>query len=390
MAWLYALRETSGRTAPARAGRTRPAVRTHRNPAVAPRGRPADPSSRYACPVKRRGITLVVGLAILLALVGLVSAGTVPYVELGPGPTVNTLGTDSGHDVIQISGTPTTSSAGQLRLVTVNVQSDISMWAALRGWLQSDYAVVPIEVIYPPNLSRDQVDKQNANDFKASQTSAETAALRELGYPVRVTVDEVLAGAPASGKLQAGDVIDSVDGHTVTSQQKLVEEIQAKPVGSSLRIGYTRAGAANTVTIVTTAGTGKKPQVGIKVKQEQPHPFTISIDLDKIGGPSAGLMFTLGIVDKVRAPDLTGGRNIAGTGTIDDDGNVGPIGGVPQKLLGAKAAHATVFLTPAANCAEAVANAQPGLKLVKVSTLDDALAALTALRENRQPTLCTR
>jgi PDZ domain-containing protein len=101
-------------------------------------------------------------------------------------------------------------------------------------------------------------------------------------------------------------------------------------------------------------------------------------------------MFTLGIIDKIKPDDLTGGKVIAGTGTIDNEGNVGPIGGIPQKLVAAKRDGAKVFLTPDRNCAEAVQNAVPGLPLAKVATLDDALKALEDVRANRQPTLCAR
>ena len=332
---------------------------------------------------------MIVGLVMLGLLIAQISAARVPYVELGPGPTVNTLGADGGHDVIQITGTGISTSAGQLRLVTVNVRSDLTLLDALRGWVQSQYAVVPRELIYPPNRTEQQVEQQNAEDFKQSQTSAETAALRELGYPVQVTVKSVLPDGPARGHLKAGDVIASVDGTPVTSAGKLVDLIQGKPVGATLNIGYIRAGARGTVAIRTSAGEDGKPRIGVEPGQRQPHPFTVHFDLDKIGGPSAGLMFALGIVDKVRPADLTGGVVVAGTGTIDDEGKVGPIGGVPQKLVGAHDAHARYFLTPADNCAEAARNAQPGLTLVKVASLDEALAALTDIREHRTPPRCT-
>jgi PDZ domain-containing protein len=130
--------------------------------------------------------------------------------------------------------------------------------------------------------------------------------------------------------------------------------------------------------------------LGVNVGQKQPHPFTISIGLEKIGGPSAGLMFALGIIDKLDPADLTGGTFVAGTGTIDEDGAVGPIGGIPQKLVAARRAGATVFLTPAANCAEAAARIPAGLRLVKVTSLDDALGALRQLREKTgSPAGCT-
>jgi Lon-like protease len=339
--------------------------------------------------MRRRGATVLVGTVLLALLLWQAAIVRVPYVELGPGPTVDTLSTADGRPVINVQGAPTSTSAGQLRLVTVSVRPDITLFDAIRGWLQSDYAVVPRELIYPPDKTEQQVDQENAQDFKDSQSSAETAALRELGYPVQVLVKDVSQGLPAAGVLEPGDVITTVDGTSVTRATKLTELIRAKPAGTAHVFGYTRAGVARTATLTTVKSDDGAPRVGITVEQKQPHPFQLEIDLDRIGGPSAGLMFALGIIDKLDPSDLTGGMILAGTGTIDDEGGVGPIGGVPQKLVAAHQARAVAFLTPAANCAEAVRNAQPGLPLVKVSTLDDALAALRALREHRQPALCT-
>lgn len=340
--------------------------------------------------MRRRGVTLLIGTAVLIVLiVGSFVGIKVPYVELGPGPTWNTLGTDHGKQLIAISGGTTSNSAGQLRMVTVGVEDNISLWQAIQGWLSPSDAVVPREVIYPPDQTRQQVDEQNQQDFKASQSSAETAALRELGFPVRVLVQAVTAGQPADGHLQAGDMITSVDGKAVTSAAKLTSLIRAKPVGTALNIGYSRGGEPASTTITTSKAQDGSPRIGIQVEQKQPSPYQIQFSLDDVGGPSAGLMFSLGIVDKLTPADLTGGITIAGTGTIDDDGNVGAIGGIAQKMRGAKRDGATVFLSPADNCAEAVANAVPGLELVKVSTLDDALNALQTLRQHGTPTLCS-
>jgi PDZ domain-containing protein len=340
--------------------------------------------------MRRRGATVLLG-GVLLALLlwQAFFSVRVPYVALGPGPTVNTLGQADKHDVISITGVPATDSKGQLRLTTVSVIPDLTLFDAVKGWIQHDYAVVPRELIYPPDQTQQQVDKQNAQEFKDSQTSAETAALTKLGYPVQVSVKEVKAGSPAAGALKPGDVITAVDGAPVTSATKLTELIRAKPVGTARTFAYTRDGAPGTATITPHAEEGN-PRIGVTVEPKQPHPFQLKIDLDKIGGPSAGLMFTLGIIDKIEPADLTGGRVIAGTGTIDDEGKVGPIGGIPQKLVAAKRDGATVFLTPAANCAEAMANAVPGLPMARVATVDDALTAMQAVREHRQPALCTR
>jgi Lon-like protease len=333
-------------------------------------------------------VTVLFGALITALLSAGVFAAPIPYVVLGPGPTVDTLGREDNRDVIQVSDRATSTSAGQLRLTTVGVNPKPKLLDALHGWFADDQAVVPRELVYPPGKTEQEVERENAEDFQISQTSAETAALIELGYPVQVMVKSVDSAGPSDGRLRAGDTITSVDGKAVTSATALVELIQAKPAGSRLNIGYTRNGAAAAATVVTTASNGGKPRIGISVDQEQPHPFTVKINLGEIGGPSAGLMFALGIVDKLRAEDLTAGKIVAGTGTIDDAGRVGPIGGIPQKLVGAKHAGADVFLVPADNCAEAVRNAQPGLPLIRVGTLDEALAALDALRAGRPPPRC--
>ncbi|MFI5906710.1 PDZ domain-containing protein [Dactylosporangium sp. NPDC051541] len=344
--------------------------------------------------MRRRGLTVLFGALLLLVLAWQATVVKVPYVEMGPGPTYDTLGTDTGKPggkpIISVDGATATKSKGQLRMTTVSVQPNMTLLDAMIGWWQNDRAVVPRELIYPPDRTQQQVDEDNARDFQQSQTSAETVALRKLGYPVAVTVAEVTAGYPAEGKLQKDDVIKSVDGTAVDTPDKLTELVRAKPAGTAHQFEILRAGQTLTVEVATKAGDDGNPRIGITAGTSQPHPFKLTIQLDRIGGPSAGLMFTLGIIDTIKPEDLTGGMIIAGTGTIDDSGNVGPIGGIPQKLVAAKAAGAKVFLTPAANCAEAMDNPQPGLPLIKVNNVDDALTALDTLRAGRTPTLCSR
>jgi Lon-like protease len=245
-------------------------------------------------------------------------------------------------------------------------------------------------VIYPPDQSQQQVDQENQQDFKNSQNSATLAALRELGYQVHVTVKELPSGSPATGRLQPGDELTSVNGQPVTSAGRLTALVRSKPVGTALSIGYLRSGAAGSTTVTTIKGQDGNPRMGVTIDQQQASPYKITISLDNVGGPSAGLMFSLGIIDKLDPQDLTGGLKIAGTGTIDDDGRVGAIGGIPQKMRAAKRDGATIFLVPSDNCAEAVANAVPGLELVDVGTLDQALTGLKTLRGHGTPTLCRR
>jgi PDZ domain-containing protein len=338
----------------------------------------------------RRGWTVLTGAVLLLALAAGLTSMPVPYVALGPGPTVDTLGTADGKPIIRITGHETSTSRGHLNLTTVSVSDGLDLGTVVRLWIDDTVAVVPREFVYPPDRSPEQTDKENAAEFKLSQSSAETAALRKLGYPPEVVVRELPAGSPSAGKLRPGDVITSIDGHPVTSRTSLFTLLYQRSPGDTVTVGYRRGSGTGTVRVVAAKAQddSERAMLGLNIEQQQKHPFEIAIALDKIGGPSAGLMFALGIIDKVEPADLTGGIFVAGTGSIDDEGTVGPIGGIQQKLVAARQAGATVFLVPADNCAEAAARIPAGLRLVKVTSLDSALSALGTLREKRSPTGC--
>ncbi len=331
---------------------------------------------------------MLLGAIIVVLLSAAVMRAPVPYVVLDPGPTVDTLGEYDGAQVIEITGVEVSEASGELRLTTVGVQPNVGLLGAIRAWFATDEAVVPRELIYPPGQTTEQVEQRNAEQFTRSQTSAEIAALRHLGYPVRVTVVDVVEDAPAAGVLQPGDMITAVEGEKVEDSSQLQAVISERPAGTELTIDYLRDGEPATARITTSESEDGTPRIGVQVSHQIDAPFELEIQLEHIGGPSAGLMFALGIIDKLEPEDLTGGLTIAGTGSIDEHGNVGPIGGVPQKLVGAREAGATVFLVPAANCAEALANAQPDLTLVRVETLAGALEELEALRQGRPPTTC--
>jgi len=337
--------------------------------------------------MSRRGATLLLG-TVLLVVLGVVAARLpVPYVILGPGPTANTLGRFQGKPVITVAGRSTSTSQGKLSLTTVSVADDITLLAAMRAWFDRRYAVVPRDSVFPPDRTDKQVDEQNAEEFRVSQDAAEVAALRELGYPLQISVTEVRPGAAARGVLRTGDVIAAVDGVPITVASDLTSRVRAKKPGDMAAIRYVRDGKAATVNIRTGAlpTDPERAALGVLIDQRPAPPLKITFDIEDIGGPSAGLMFSLGIVDLLTPEDLTGGRFIAGTGTIDDEGKVGAIGGIHQKLVAARAAGATLFLTPAGNCAEASRLVPRGLRLVKVTTLQDALSSMDRLRSERGP-----
>ena len=346
--------------------------------------------------MSRRSLTLLLSSGIALALVLVVAVVRVPYVALAPGPTFNTLGVDStGTPVITVTGHDVYDDTGNLNMTTISVVVPLTLAQALRGWFRHDYAVVPREAIYPADKSTEEVRQEDAADFKASESSATTAALRYLGYKgtTRVVADRVTKGAPADGVIKVDDVFISVDGKPVTGRTQMIEQVSGRKPGDPVRIRLLRAGKPMDLTLRTVAVTEKgitRAVIGVTPVDRVDFPVKVTISLGDIGGPSAGLMFALGIIDKLEPGSLTDGRFIAGTGTIDDKGVVGPIGGIQQKLIGASRKGATVFLVPADNCAEALSSPPHGLKLVKVSSLRSALSELHKLDTGAATTPCTK
>jgi PDZ domain-containing protein len=254
----------------------------------------------------------------------------------------------------------------------------------MEDWLAGDRAVVPRELVQPPGSTQEQIQQENTQAMLDSQDQATAAALAQLGIAptgTSVVVYAVPAASPASDRLAPNDVITEVDGVAVHTQAELRSEIAKVSPGDDVKVTY-RRGTATAVTAITTApaqGDASRPMIGITTTEKRTYPFTVRIRISDVGGPSAGLMFALGIVDLLTPGQLTGGRTIAGTGTIDPNGVVGPIGGIQQKILGARSSGASVFLVPAGNCADAKRMDSHGLELVRVSTLATALDALGKL-----------
>lgn len=344
-----------------------------------------------------RGRTLVVGGAATAVLVISAAAIPIPYVAIGPGVTYDTLGSVDGTAVISFSGegippsvTEEFADPGHLNMTTISITDNIPLFEALGLWATGRYALAPREDYFPPDKTVEEVKEQDAQAFRDSQSAAEIAALRFLGYPNVTYVGEIPDGSPSAGVLQPQDQIVDVDGTPVTDFPTLQAALADSVPGQVVTVTVLRGG--DTVTEKVTLGSnpevGSQGVLGIGAVERPVAPFTTSIALERIGGPSAGLMFTLGIIDKLTDGDLTGGQFIAGTGTIDPEGMVGPIGGVLLKLITAREAGATVFLVPADNCAEAVTQIPDGLQLVKVATLDDAMTALDTLKAGGTPPTC--
>ncbi|MBE8472482.1 YlbL family protein [Streptomyces justiciae] len=343
-------------------------------------------------------------LASTLMLIALLCAGVfipVPYSEMSPGPTVNTLGEHDGEPVLQISGRKTYATSGHLNMTTVRVTSadyKMNLVEAVYGWLAHDNKVVPHDTLYPDGKTEEQSTQENAEEFSQSQESAKVAALKELDIPVKsfVIVSTVAKDSPSEGVLHAGDVIKAVDGTAVKEPTDVAELVTKHKPGEKVTFTIVpakeqaaaekenkTATETQDVTITTKESDDeleKRAIVGITAGTDHTFPFTIDIKLADVGGPSAGLMFSLGIYDKLTPGSLTGGKFVAGTGTIDDDGKVGPIGGIEMKTVGARDKGAQYFLTPAENCASAAKDTPSGLTLVKVNTIEDALGALKDIR----------
>jgi PDZ domain-containing protein len=339
--------------------------------------------------MSRRVLTLLLAGFLVLGLGVAGAFRPVPYVVLSPGPTENTIGEIEKKPVISISGTKTYPTSGALSLVTVAYQGGpaarIDLLTALRGWIDPTVAVVPEETIFPPGRDAKKVDEENAVEMTNSQDSATAAALNEIKihYDVMVAVASTEKGKPADGKLRAGDQINSVDGKPATNSKIVGDTVKAHKPGDTVTFNVTRGSQTFDVSLRPVASDDGKPLVGVLMQEKFKFPFDVDINVGDVGGPSAGLMFSLGILDKLTPGELTGGKRIAGTGTIEPNGAVGPIGGIAQKMVGARDSGATVFLTPADNCAEATKAAPDGLRLVKADTLHDAVLALDALRTGK-------
>jgi PDZ domain-containing protein len=303
-----------------------------------------------------------------------------PYVVMSPGPATNTLGIDQKIPLITIKGHATYPTDGELALTTVSVSSPDSTLRApliLEAWWRSDTQVLPRDVIYPPDQKIGDINAQNAEEMKSSQEHATTAALRYLGYKLGsdVIVQAIPKGSPSLGILRAGDVIRSVGGVAIVTAAQLRSEMLTHKPGDVIAIVVDRGTQRRTFSLKAGQAPGGRALLGLLPMDQFKYPFSVAIRLNDVGGPSAGMMFALGIIDKLTPSSLTRKRIIAGTGTIDDDGNVGPIGGIGEKILGAYRHGARLFLAPISNCPE-IHNVPTGMRVVGIDTLRQAVDTL--------------
>lgn len=342
-----------------------------------------------------RVVAGIVALSIsLVALMGLTFIPT-PYVIQQPGPVYDTLGTALSADgdevpLIDIEGAEVYPTGGALDLTTVQVvgnrQHPPTWFQLVMAWFDRTRAVVPIDTVFPEGVTSDERDEQNAALMIDSQHEATAAALSELGHDVGATVEVVQAveGSPADGELDEGDTITAIDGAPVESAAGLRDAIQ-QAEGAEVELTVVRDGESRTVALTpekTEDAAGETVWlIGITLTTRYDFPIDVKLQLDNVGGPSAGMMFALGIIDTLTPGELNGGEKVAGTGTIDGTGQVGPIGGIRQKLYGAKDAGADYFLAPAANCDEVVGHIPDGLEVFRTENLEQSLDILEVIAE---------
>ncbi|NEK57311.1 hypothetical protein GCU56_05410 [Geodermatophilus sabuli] len=333
---------------------------------------------------------LSVGVVLLVVFGVLGAAVPVPYVAQVPGPTFNTLGEIDGEPIISIEGRDRNDVDGELTLTTVGVsRAGLSLVEAVQGWFDSEVSVVPEETVYPPDRTEEETREANRQAFLTSEEAAESAALAQLGYPVKVVVRGLGEDSPSEGRLEEGDAIDTVEGRPTPDASTLDDVLASIPGGTAVTVGYTRLGEPGTAQVTTRPAEERDGSLlGLLIREQPSAPFDVDIRVEDVGGPSAGLMLTLGILDLVGDTDLTGGALVAGTGTIDPEGQVGPIGGIQLKMVAAADIGAELFLVPADNCADALGAPQPDLLMARVATLDDALEALADVRAGRTPEPC--
>lgn len=339
---------------------------------------------------------LVFGLVAAIAL----SFVPTPYVVQQPGPVYDTLGTveidEVETELIDIDA-QTYDTSGSLSLLTVNVVGSratrVGWFTVVQSWFDPSRSVVPLDSVYPEGTSFEEAEEASRVDMENSKSEAVAAALRALDYEVdgTLTIASTVEGYPADGVVEPGDTILTVGGERYTDVTALRSAFEAHGTADPVSISLLRDGSVVDVelTPVMSPGPQAAPIIGVGVQVRYEYPIAVDISLDSVGGPSAGMMFALGIVDKLTPGEATGGADVAGTGTITGTGEVGAIGGVRQKMYGAVESGADWMLVPAGNCDEVAGNEPDGLTVVPVATLDEALSALEAIADGEEGALAS-
>jgi Lon-like protease len=331
-------------------------------------------------------LTLVVVAVIVAAALNWITVDRVVYL---PGPVYDTLGEIDGEQVVEVEdGLTTYPTDGALYFTTVRLDGgpgeSVSAWEWLRAGLDPARSVFPREDIFPQDVTAEQVREQNTELMQHSQEDAAVVGLRAAGIdvPEDIVVAQVIADAPADGVLHVEDQILAVEGDRMTDTETVRSRLQQVEPGKSASITVLREGEEVDIDVPTKRDeeTGRTI-VGVYLAPRYEMPYDVTVQAGRVGGPSAGLMFSLAIYDTLTPGALTGGASVAGTGTISGRGAVGPISGIPQKMFASARAGADLFLAPVDNCDEVVGAQPRGLTVVPVSTFDEALGYVEQLAQ---------
>lgn len=356
-------------------------------------GHPSRPDGEATLRPPRPLAALWVALGSLLIVTALaVTVGSLahaPYIVYAPGSAVET------EPLIEIPDTETFETDGSVLFLTVSLRGAsrrVGYAEALWGWVDPHQDVFPRRAILGDQSGQENRDVA-AVEMVASQEVAAAVALRHLGYPDAitgsgVTIAGTVVGSPAAEVLEPDDVIVAVDGEPVALSEDLRDAIEPRSPGDVVEVTVERGGAEQTVAVELISDPDDPDRTLLGVTNVATRdmrvdlPFDVQIDTNDVGGPSAGLALTLGVLDRLTPGSLTGGHDVAVTGTIEVDGRVGRVGGVQQKTVAAIEAGADVILVPATEVAEAELKAGDDIEVVPVETLDDALEALAAIGGN--------
>jgi PDZ domain-containing protein len=325
---------------------------------------------------------------VLLAILTLLTLGTiaaalvqVPYYLLAPGSTRSTEG------LVSVEGAPSYPSDGEIDFTTVSVRKATAL-QALIGWLDPTVSVVPEDQVLG-GQTQDESRDRNLQEMADSKEVATAVALKSLGYPVNeqgsgAMIVNVVSDTPAAASLHPGDVVVAADGKPIQLSSDLVDVIGAHQPGDVVALDVQRSPEQTETVDVQLVGRpddASKAMLGVSLETYRlryDFPFDVQIDSGAVGGPSAGLAFTLGVIDVLTPDSLTGGQRVATTGTMDPSGAVGPVGGVQQKTVSVRRAGATLFLVPSSEYDEAKKYAGD-MRVESVDTIDDALRVLTSI-----------
>ncbi len=353
----------------------------------------------------QRRLQISGGIFSLCAAVGLVLPGS--FLLQKAGPALDITGDLDGVQLLEISGAATYPTETELFMTTVSSFGNAGMGVpgaqALGALAFRDQQLVPVRAMYSRQESAEEVEERNTAMMTSSQDSGTVAGLQAAGLvvPMTLTVSGASKDSPAEGELEKGDVLTSITVGTTTNAITTFSDLSgvlfSVDPGTTVTLGFVREGESSEATMQTQAyeadSTGwihPGSRLGLYIaSSDVKFPVDVNYGVKDIGGPSAGSMFALAIYDKLTEGSLGGDKRIAGTGTMSYNGDIGPIGGIPHKLVGAAEENAEYFLAPAENCAETIGYEPAGMKIFAVRNLDEAIAAATAIGQGDTSGLAT-